>query len=36
MPFHFCGDELMLILSALPFFGVAVRWVRAKLRGGTG
>lgn len=29
MPFHFCSDELMAIMAALPFVGVAVARLRA-------
>ena len=29
MPFHFCSDELLLILSMLPFIGVFFRKIHA-------
>jgi hypothetical protein len=29
---HICGDEIMAISAMLPFVGVAIAWVRSKLR----
>lgn len=28
---HFCADELMAIVAAMPFVGYAFRWVKSKL-----
>lgn len=25
MPFHFCGEELMMIMASIPFVGVLFR-----------
>jgi len=30
---HFCMDEVLMILSALPFIGMAVRSSREKIHG---
>lgn len=36
MPFHFCSDELFMLMSMLPFIGVAFRkahtWYHAKVK----
>lgn len=29
MPFHFCADELMMLLAAIPFLGVTAHRVHA-------
>jgi hypothetical protein len=29
---HFCADEAMAIAMALPFLGVAFRWLRDRVR----
>lgn len=29
---HFCAEELMAIMLALPFVGVAVTWCKGKIR----
>lgn len=29
MPFHFCADELMMLMAAIPFLGVFVRRLHA-------
>ena len=31
MPFHFCQDELYMLLMAIPFLGAAVGWIQARL-----
>lgn len=35
MPFHFCPDEIMMLMMALPFIGGAFHWLRHKLKGQT-
>lgn len=36
MPFHFCADELMMIMAMVPFVGVAFRrlhtWYHIKFK----
>jgi hypothetical protein len=32
MPFHFCQDEALALLSALPFLGAFTAWLRSKIR----
>lgn len=31
MPFHFCPDEMMMILGAIPFLGVVIAKVKSKV-----
>lgn len=30
---HFCADELVAILAAVPFVGAGVAWARSKWKG---
>jgi hypothetical protein len=36
MPFHFCSDELFMLMSALPFIGFAAKnlhtWYHVKFK----
>lgn len=28
---HICGDEILALMMAMPFVGIAVSWVREKI-----
>lgn len=36
MPFHFCHEEILVIVATIPILKMAVPWLRAKIHKWTG